>query len=64
MLLMLSAHSAALRKLSQAFGWSLATLPLLCQLRGWGLFLLFTTASIATAVSGQDGCSNSTAKSS
>ncbi|WIA42681.1 hypothetical protein OEZ86_008639 [Tetradesmus obliquus] len=33
----------------QAFAWTLATLPLLCHLRGWGLFLLFTTASIATA---------------
>jgi hypothetical protein len=37
--------------LLQAFAWMLATLPLLCHLRGWGLFLLFTTASIATAVS-------------
>jgi hypothetical protein len=35
----------------QAFGWMLATLPLLCHLRGWGLFLLFAVASVATSVS-------------
>ncbi|KAF6263944.1 hypothetical protein COO60DRAFT_310678 [Scenedesmus sp. NREL 46B-D3] len=34
----------------QAFGWMLATLPLLCQLQGWGMFLLFAIASISTAV--------------
>jgi hypothetical protein len=34
----------------QAFGWMLATLPLLCHLRGWGLFLLFAVASVATSV--------------
>lgn len=46
----------ALLPLLQAFAWTLATLPLLCHLRGWGLFLLFTTASIATAVSAAVTC--------
>jgi hypothetical protein len=35
----------------QAFGWMLATLLLLCHLHGWGLFLLFATARVATSVS-------------